>query len=121
MTALYGQRCKFLGGGTPAGGFTTAKGPFVGGCDDETLTISCGMLKAGRLWKKWSSLADKGFMMHARYAEAGHELLTPTHKWNNVPSYTGDETMKVHLIGAVRIHIERMFRRAQVSTIGTPA
>jgi hypothetical protein len=52
-------------------------------------------------------------MMHAEYAAIGHELVTPTHAVANIPTYTIDESKWTNAIGKTRIHIERVFRRAQ--------
>jgi len=52
-------------------------------------------------------------MMHAEFGEQGHELLTPTHAVKNVPTYSVDESKWTNAIGKTRIHVERMFRRAQ--------
>ena len=65
------------------------------------------------VFEGWATLADKGFMMHAEFAAKGHELITPPHAAANVPTYTIDESKWTNAIGKTRIHVERMFRRAQ--------
>ena len=39
--------------------------------------------------------------------------MTPSHALKGVPTYTVDESKWTNTIGKMRIHVERMFRRAQ--------
>ena len=54
-----------------------------------------------------------GFMLHAEVGAEKHELITPTHKWVDVETFTHDEGLRTNKVGSTRIHVERMFRRAQ--------
>lgn len=105
------QTCKFLGGCTPCGACVTAGEPRGGCCSDRDLVLCSGMLD--RLNPSWTTLADKGFMMHADFAENLHELLTPPKAHNNQLSFTVDETMITNKIARERALVERVFRRAQ--------
>lgn len=102
---------KFLGVCTPCGACVFASSNYGGKCDDKTLTLASGFMDL--LLNGWTTLADKGFMMHAEFASAGHQLITPTHAVAGVPTYSYDESRWTNAIGKTRIHIERMFRRAQ--------
>ena len=102
---------KFLGACTPCGACVFASSNYGGKCDDKTLTISSGFMDL--LFEGWTTLADKGFMMHAEFAALNHELHTPSHAIAGVPTYSFDESRWTNAIGKTRIHIERMFRRAQ--------
>ena len=103
--------CKFLGACTPAGACIFASTAYGGKCDDKTLTQTTGLLE--QCYKDWTTLADKGFMMHAEFAEVGHNLFVPSHARVGVKTYTADESKWTNKIGKTRIHIERMFKRAQ--------
>jgi hypothetical protein len=102
---------KFLGACTPCGACVHASTNYGGKCDDRTLTNASGLMDT--VYQGWTTLADKGFMMHAEFASQKHELLCPTHATANVPTYSVDESKWTNAIGKTRIHIERMFRRAQ--------
>ena len=51
--------------------------------------------------------------MHADFNALQHTLITPTHAWTGIPTYNRDESLWTNAIGKTRIHVERMFRRAQ--------
>jgi hypothetical protein len=102
---------KFLGACSPCGACVYASTNYGGKCDDRTLTNACGLMDT--IYDGHTTLADKGFMMHVEFAAKKHELLTPTHATTNVPTYSVDESKWTNAIGKTRIHIERMFRRAQ--------
>lgn len=109
----YKHRCtnKFLGACSPCGACVFASTNYGGKCDDVTLTEVTGLMD--NLLPDWITLADKGFMMHAQFAEHGHILHVPSHAQTNVPTYTRDEMRWTNKIGKTRIHVERMFKRAQ--------
>ena len=78
LYSKYKNRCtnKFLGGCTPCGATSFISAGYGGNCDDRRLTLASGLMR--HLEKSWTTLADKGFMMHAEFAALHHELLTPT-------------------------------------------
>jgi hypothetical protein len=104
---------KFFGACSPCGACVFASTNYGGKCDDRTLTLNCGVMDL--LLKNWTTLADKGFMLHAEYADAKHqhELFTPSHAQAGVKTYSADESRWTNAVGKTRIHVERMFKRAQ--------
>ena len=102
---------KFLGGCTPCGAMVTASEPRGGSCVDRGLTRCSGLLY--RLYKGCSTLADKGFLMHADFAEFLHELITPCKAYNKQATFTVDETLITTQVARDRALVERVFRRGQ--------
>ena len=102
---------KFLGACSPCGACVFASTNYGGLIDDNTLTRVTGIMDLAH--KGWTTLADKGFLLHAEYAEKGHHLFIPSYAQRGVPTYTRDETRWTNRVGSVRIHVERMFKRAQ--------
>ena len=66
-----------------------------------------------RLYEGMTSLADKGFMMHADFIALCHELITPPKAKKNVASFSVDEGRMTNKVGSLRIHVERAFQRVQ--------
>ena len=64
---------KFLGACSPCGACVYASTNYGGKCDDRTLTNACGLMDT--IYDGHTTLADKGFMMHAEFAAKKHELL----------------------------------------------
>jgi hypothetical protein len=110
----YKHRCtnKFLGACTPCGACVFASTNYGGKCDDKTLTTATGII--GKCYPGWMTLADKGFMMSAEFAAVNHKLRVPSHAQVGVATFSRDESRWTNKIGKTRIHIERMFKRAQV-------
>jgi hypothetical protein len=110
MWSNYKQRptAKGLGETIPCGAFVGAY-PMVGGSNsDVDLTQSCGALL--RMMPGWSTLADKGFMMHSAFAECMHELITPFKKVSGQKTFTADDMVQTSLVARNRIHVERSFK-----------
>eukprot|EP01049_Picozoa_sp_SAG25_P013375 SAG25_NODE_2055_length_1995_cov_2.075949_2_plen_364_part_00 len=102
---------KFLGACTPCGACVYASTNYGGLIDDNTLTEVCGIMDV--LYDGWSTLADKGFLLHDEFAQRGHNLFIPAFAQRGVPTYTRDESKWTNCVGSVRIHVERLFKRAQ--------
>ena len=113
VTADYKHRCtnKFLGACTPSGACVYASTNFGGNCDDKTLTIATGITDL--CYPGWMTLADKGFMMSSEFAANDHKLRVPSHAQVGVATFSRDESKWTNKVGKTRIHIERMFKRAQ--------
>ncbi len=107
----HSTTAKGLGECIPCGAIVGAY-PLVGGsCSDVELTQTCGALL--RMLPGWSSLADKGFLMHADFAEVLHELITPVKKVRGAKTFSADDMVQTSVVAKYRIHVERAFRRAQ--------
>jgi hypothetical protein len=102
---------KFIGEISANGAAVAAQGPWGGNTGDRSATRSANVLKRAR--KGNSSLADKGFMMHADYAEVLHELITPPKAYHGQLSFTVDETLLTSAVARERALVERVFERAQ--------
>jgi exonuclease-1 len=102
---------KYMGSIAPSGACTETSEGRGGACDDVTLVIVSRMLE--RVYPGFSSLADKGFMMHREYMAVMHELLTPPKKRHKADTFNLDEMSTTHSIGGPRSHVERTFKRGQ--------
>lgn len=98
---------KFFAGIFPCGAFGTVAGPWGGGCDDKTATQCSGYYD--RLYAFFTSLADKGFLLHGEFIEKQHELMIPPKKFKGRVSFNTDEMRKTDQVGSKRIHVERAF------------
>jgi hypothetical protein len=81
---------KFLGACTPCSACVYASTNYGGLIDDNTLTEVCGIMDL--LYKDWTTLADKGFLLHDEFTKVGHNLFIPAYATRNVPTYTRDES-----------------------------
>ena len=109
----YKHHCsaKYMGAGAANGASIDTSEPRGGGCDDKTLTVASGVLE--RAYAGFTTVADKGFMMHAQYMDVMHELLTPPKKARKMATFTMDEMGATHTIVGPRSHVKRMFKRGQ--------
>lgn len=107
----HGTTAKYLGAIAPSGACIDISEPRGGCCSDKELTIASGILD--RSYEGMTTLADKGFMMHAQFTDVMHELLTPPEKRRGVATFSTDEMNMTHVIAGPRVHVERAFRRVQ--------
>ena len=113
MFSEYKSCCtvKFMAGTALNGASTDRSEGRGGACDLVTLTVASGMLE--RAYLGFSTLTDKGFIMHAQWMEVMHELLTPPMERRKAATFSTDEMNTTHNIGARRAHVERTFKRGQ--------
>lgn len=61
----------------------------------------------------YSTMADKGILVHSQFAAHKHTLLTPFKKKKNVPGFNETAMLATEGTARVRIHVERFFERVQ--------
>ena len=106
---------KLLGAIYPTpGGFcakTADPTAYAGSAGDVPCTLASPIMKL--LEKQMASLADKGFTLHAQFAEKQHYLVIPMYAYNKQKSFTMEDASMSHTIGHLRIYIEEAFRRVR--------
>ena len=87
---------------------TFASDGYAGSSPDVTVAIASGFLKT--LYTYMSSMADKGFLLHAEFVQVLHELLTPPKKLRHQDTFTIDESEWTSKIAQCRVVIENVGR-----------
>ena len=90
---------------------TFASDGYAGSSPDVTVAIASGFLKT--LYEYMSSMADKGFLLHAEFAAVKHELLTPPKKWRNQDTFTIDESGWTSKIAGCRVIIKNVIKEGR--------
>ena len=60
-----------------------------------------------------STMADKGFLLHAEFAAVLHELLTTPKNWRNQDTFTIDESGWTSKIAQCRVVIENVIKEGR--------
>jgi hypothetical protein len=96
---------KLLGAIYPTpGGFcakTADPTAYAGSAGDVPCTLASPIMKL--LEKQMASLADKGFTLHAQFAEKQHYLVIPMYAYNKQKSFTMEDASMSHTIGHLRV------------------
>ena len=85
--------------------------PRPGGCNDAVMVEQVRF--AERCSPGYSSMADKGILVHNLFSAQHHTLLTPFKKRRGMKGFNETALNATEGTARVRIHIERMFERVQ--------